>query len=88
MRSLVVVDGAEPVEECLELGEVLGGGLLVEPAFEGLLESFDLPAGGGMVRSAVLLDDAESSEFGFERVASAAPAGEACGEDHAVVRQR
>jgi hypothetical protein len=41
----------------------------------------------GWVRAAVLLGGAEAAEFGFEGVAAAAAAGQAGGEDHAVVGQ-
>jgi hypothetical protein len=84
---VVVVD--ELVEQGLELadGRRLAA-LGAEPAFEGLLEAFDLAAGGGVVGSGVLLDDAEAAEFGLEAVAAPLAAGEAGGEDHAVVGQR
>jgi hypothetical protein len=42
---------------------------LIEPAFHGLLEAFDFAARRGMVRSRVLLHDAEPAEFGLEAVA-------------------
>jgi len=52
-------------------------------------EPFDLAAGGGVAGSGVLLDDAEAVELDFEAVAAAgaaqAAAGQAGGEDHAVV---
>ena len=63
-------------------------GLGAEPVLQGLLEPFDLAAGGGVVRAGVLLHDAEAAQFVLEAVASAAAAGEAGGEDHAVVGQR
>ena len=66
---------------------VAGLGLGSEPFLEGLLEPFDFAARGGVVRSAVLLHDALSDEFGLEGVAAAVSAGEACGVDHAVVGQ-
>jgi hypothetical protein len=46
------------------------------------------PAGSGVVRSAVLLGDAEAAQFVFEAGAAfdrASAAGEAGGVDHAVV---
>src|SRR5215211_7767014 len=51
VRSLVVVDVDEAVEQGLELGD-RGGlvGLGAQPRLEGLLEAFDLAAGGGVVR--------------------------------------
>jgi hypothetical protein len=89
VRALVVVELDEVVAEVLELG---GGGGLVglgsQPVLERLLEPFDLAAGGRVVRAAVLLGDAEVAEFGFEGVAAAAAAGQAGGEDHAVVGER
>ena len=57
-----VVLAAEPVQEGLQLGD--GGGLVglgAEPVLHGLLEAFDLPAGGGVVRAGVLLHDVESA---------------------------
>ena len=86
---LVVVVVDEGVEQGLELGD--GGGLVglgAQPFLQGLLEPFDLAAGGGVVGAGVLLGDAEAAEFGLEAVAAAAAAGEAGGEDHAVVGQR
>ena len=73
----------------LELGD-RGGlvGLGAQPRFQGLLEAFDLAAGGGVVGSGVLLDDAEAAQFGLEGVAAALAAGEAGGEHHPVVGQR
>ncbi len=53
-----------------------------------MLEAFDLAAGGGVVGSGVLLDDAQESEFGLEGVAAASAAGQPGGEDHAVVGER
>ena len=58
-----------------------------EPLLHGLLEAFDLAAGGGVVRAGVLLGDAEAASSCLEAVAAAAAAGEAGGEDHAVVGQ-
>ena len=88
MGSLVVVDRDERVELVLELADRGGGGLVAEPALHGLLESFDFAAGGGVVGSAVLLADAQSDEFGLERVAAGASAvSEAGGEHQTVVGQ-
>ena len=56
----MVVDLGEGVEEVLEFGEVGGWGSWGEPLFEGLLESFDFAAGGGMVGSGVFLFDLEA----------------------------
>ena len=82
---MVVVGFDEGVELSLELGGVRGGGLTAEPLLHGLLESFDFAAGGGVVRSRVLLHDVSLDEFGFEGVAAAVSASEAGGVDHAVV---
>src|SRR5215211_6958976 len=89
VRSLVVVDVDEAVEQGLELGD-RGGlvGLGAQPRLEGLLEAFDLAAGGGVVRSRVLLDDAEAAEFGLEAVAAALAARQSGGEHHRVVGER
>lgn len=83
--AAVVVFVDEGVELGLDVAECGGFGLLLEPAFEGLVEAFDFPTGGGVVGGGVDLADSEVAEFGFEFVASAAAAGESGGEDHAVV---
>ena len=88
VRSAGVVVGDEGVEQGLQLGD--GGGLVglgSEPVLHRLLDAFDFAAGGGVVGPAVLLLDVELSEFCFEAVAAASAAGEAGGEDHAVVGQ-
>ena len=62
VRPLLVVDRGELIEEGLQLRE--RGGLLglgAEPLLQGLLEPFDLPAGGGVVRATVLLLDVEGA---------------------------
>jgi hypothetical protein len=64
--ALLVVEGAKEVKEGLELDE--RGWLAVlsaQPAEHGLLEAFDLSAGGGVVGSGVLLADVEASELGL-----------------------
>ena len=61
-----------------------GGWLLGEPAFEGLVEAFDLALGLRVVGVAVLLGDAEGGEEVFEGVAAAA---EPRGVDAAVIGQ-
>ena len=65
VRAVVVVGGDEAVEQGLELGDGgrldrLGG----QPFLEGLLEAFDLAAGGRVVRAGVLLGDAQAAQFG------------------------
>ena len=85
---MVVLVG-ERVEQGLQLddGAELDG-LGGEPLLEGLLEAFDLAAGGGgVVGAGVLLGHAEASEFGLQGVAAALAAGKAGGEDHPVVGQ-
>ena len=57
MGTVVVVGAGEFVEERLEFVEVVGAGLGGEPFFEGLLETFDFAAGGGVVGCGVLLFD-------------------------------
>jgi len=47
----VVVGGGEGVEVLLEFGDGAGCGVGVEEAFEGLMEAFDLAAGGRVVGS-------------------------------------
>ena len=76
MGSLGVVLVAEPVEQGMQLSE--GGrlpALAGQPGLKGLLEAFDLAAGGGVVGAGVLLGDPEHGELGLERVAAAAPVG-------------
>ena len=85
---VVVVVAGEFVEEALEFVEAVGAGLGGEVFFEGLLETFDFSAGGGVVGRGVLLFGAEVSEAGFEGVAASFPAGEAGGVDHGVVGER
>ena len=82
---MVVVGVGEFVDERLELVEVVGAGLGFEVFLEGLLETLDFSAGGGVVGRGVLLFGAEVSEAGLEGVASSFPAGEAGGVDHGVV---
>ena len=53
--------------------------------FEGLVEPFHLAAGGRMVGCGVDLHDSLATQFLLKSVASALTAGEARGEDHAVV---
>jgi hypothetical protein len=88
VRALLVVDDCEGAEQGLKVGEC--GGLVwlgAEPVLHGLLERLDFPLGLGVVRLAVLLPDAETAQLVLEAVAAAAPAGQAGGEDHAVVGQ-
>jgi hypothetical protein len=60
--TLLVVDLGEGVEQGLQVGDRLRlVGLGPEPFLEGLLEAFDFAAGGGVVGSAVLLDDVEAT---------------------------
>src|ERR687883_62426 len=62
------------------------GGLVrlgAQPVLHGLLETFDLAAGGGVVRAGVLLPDAQASQLGLQLRAAAFPAGEPDGVDHA-----
>ena len=88
MGTFGVVDHRELVEQRFELGEGVGRGLLFEPTFQGLMETFDLAAGGRVVGSAVLLLDAEAVKFGFEAVAATPAARESGREHHAVIGQR
>ena len=64
MRATLVVDVDELVEQCLQLDDGGRDGVGGEPAFECLVEAFDLAAGRGMVLPAVLLDDAEAAALG------------------------
>nr|WP_241432181.1 hypothetical protein [Ilumatobacter nonamiensis] len=73
----------------LELGDASWWALGAEPLLHGLLEAFDLAAGGRMIGSRVLLHDTETHQERFEAVAStAAAAGEPGREVEAVVGQR
>jgi hypothetical protein len=66
VRTVVVVGVGEAVDEGLQVGE--GGrlvGLGARPPFHRLLETFDFPAGGGVVRAGVLLGDVQAVQFGF-----------------------
>lgn len=77
---VVVVVADELIEQCLEVGDRgrldwLGA----EPPLQRLLESFDLAAGGRVVRAGVLLPDVQLPELVLEVVASAAAAGESGG---------
>ena len=67
--SPMVVDLDELIDQVLEAGDGLGGWPGGHPFLEGLLESFDLAAGGGMVGPGVLLADTEFDEFVLEGVA-------------------
>ena len=58
---MVVVSG-EVVEQRLEVVDRRGGGSSGEPFLEGLLEAFDLAAGGRVVGAGVFLGDAEFVE--------------------------
>jgi hypothetical protein len=84
---VVVVD--EFVDEGLELVDGRGlTGMGPQALLHGLLESFDLAAGGRMVRPGVLLPHAQTVKLCFESVAPALPPGQSRREDHAIVRQR
>ncbi len=83
--SPLVVFLGEFVELVLEVFDGVGGGLGGQPLFEGLLESFDFPAGGRVVGSAVFLEDAQVGEGAFESVEAASATGESGGVDHCVV---
>ena len=73
MWALVVVGLDEGVELGLKFGEGGGAGLAGEPFFEGLVESLDLAAGGGVVGGGVDLRDPEAAQFVFKAIASPLP---------------
>jgi hypothetical protein len=81
---VVVVKVAEAVKLGLEVGQGGGGGLSGQPAFLGLVESFDLALGLRVVRRAILLGDVQGGQEVFEGVL---PAAEPRGVDAAVVGQ-
>ena len=86
MWPMVVVVLDECVELLLQLGDRCRAGLVVEPAFHCLLESFDFAAGGRVVGSGVFLSDVKTCEFVFESVAAGfAAVREACCEYETVV---
>jgi hypothetical protein len=59
-----------------------------QPGLHGLLDAFDLAAGGGVVWPGVLLHYVHAAQFGLEAVAATLAAGQAGGEHHPVVGQR
>src|SRR4051812_21109067 len=79
VRADVVVVAAELGELALQAGGGLGGWLGGEPFLLGLVESLDLSAGLGMVRSGVVEPDPEPTELDLEGDPASA-AGET-GED-------
>ena len=85
VAAFVVIDDGEDLELVLQLGDRCRRGLASEPAFEGLVETFDLDLGLRVVGVAVLLGDVELPEEVFEAVAAADETG---GIDHAVVGKR
>ncbi|MDR6867349.1 hypothetical protein J2Y69_001950 [Microbacterium resistens] len=85
VRAALVVVLAEGVELLLQLGVRVGAGSGGEPAFQGLVEAFDLSLGLRVVGGAVLLSDVQCGEDVFEGVAAAAVAG---GVDASVVGER
>ena len=77
MRTVLVVDGGEGVQQGLEPGKGQGLGWLgAEPVLHRLLEPLDLALGLGVVRLAVFLPDAETAQLVLEAVAAASAAGE------------
>lgn len=87
--AVVVVAVAERAKLALELGEVGGGGLVGEPLLHGGVEPLDFAAGGRVVGSRVLLDDALFAQLLLEAVeASSASAGEPGRVDESVVGER
>ena len=73
MWSGGVVELSEVRQQRVQFGDGLGAGLRGEPAFEGLLEPFDLALGLRVGGVAVLLLDVKGDEQVFEAVS---PAGE------------
>ena len=85
MGPVVVVVVDEGVEQGLELADRRRlTGLCSEPLLHGLLEALDLPAGGRVVRSGVLLHDTESVQLGLEGVAAVRSSSQSGGEHHAL----
>ena len=71
MGSVVVVVVDEGVDLGLELAQRCWRGLGAEFLLQGLVEAFDLAAGGRVIGPRVLLHDSQADEFGFESVAAA-----------------
>ncbi len=86
MWPAVVVVLAEDIELPLQLGQRLGGRLLLEEALEGLVEAFDLAASLGVVGRGVLEDDAQALELQFQD--DPAPARPACKHRGVVAEER
>lgn len=86
-----VVDRDELGQEFLESFQVWRWWAGSEPAFECLVESFDLALGRGVTGASVLLDDPQVRDEDFERVglvvSSSSSVREAGGVDHAVIGQ-
>nr|WP_248243064.1 hypothetical protein [Microbacterium kunmingense] len=70
-----VVVLSERVELGLQLADRVRARSCREPAFQGLVEAFDLALGLGVVGGAVLLADVQGCEDVFELVATTAVAG-------------
>ena len=87
MWSGGAVPGPELSEQSGEVVDGVGQGAGCEPAFEGLVEAFDLSLGLRVAGAAVLLGDAVCGEEFFEPAAGAFEAGQASGEHEPVVRE-
>lgn len=85
MGSAAVVVEAKGVELGLQFGQGASWGLLAEVALEGLVETFYLPAGLGVVRGGVLDPDPEPFQLQFQEHLAAAGLG---GEDGSVVAEQ
>jgi hypothetical protein len=82
VRPPGVVGVGERVELGLEPGDGGAEVMCGEPAFEGLVEAFDLAAGLGVVGAGVGQSDVQRGQVAFERDLAAAAGGG--GEDRAV----
>src|SRR5699024_9562908 len=82
--AVVVVPVLEAIKQGLQLGERGWSWAGGEPAFEGLVEAFDLALGLGVAGAAVLLLDAVGVQEFLEAVTASFAAGQASGGDQAV----
>ena len=88
MRPFCVVVPSEFVELLLQLGDCFCWWSCFDPAFERLVESFDLALSLWVPRSAIFLLNAVVIKGFLEGVATSFPAGESCCKNQSVVGKR
>jgi hypothetical protein len=84
VRSFPVVVEAEPVQQLLEIIDLFGGALVLEPFLLGAVEPFQLAQGLGVIRRRVDHLHTEVLQTGFEHHLH--PVG-TTGEDQPIIRQ-